>query len=61
MTPIRNFWHDADAIIRSTRLPHDLGLDAAREALAAEARERRHFEIMSETPTPAPALIEISS
>jgi len=26
--------HDADAIIRSTRLPHDLDLDAARAALA---------------------------
>ena len=61
MTPIRNFWHDADAIIRSTRLPHDLGLDAAREALAAEARERRHFEMMMEASATAPASIEVSS
>jgi hypothetical protein len=57
----REFWRHADAIVKSTRRPWERGFDAARERLAAEAREQRHMEMMAEAPAPSAASIEISS
>jgi hypothetical protein len=39
------FWSEADAIIRSTRLPHERGYDAYLDRIAADVAERRAFEM----------------
>jgi hypothetical protein len=57
----RGFWHAADMIVRSTRLPHEHGFDAERERLAGEIASRRHLEMIAEGATPAAVSIEISS
>jgi hypothetical protein len=44
------FWGEADAITRSTRLPHERAIDVARAALAAEMREQRVFEMAQAAP-----------
>jgi hypothetical protein len=52
------FWQPADAIIRSTRLPHDLANDCQRSQRADTAAERRQRE-MAHTAAPT-TLIEPS-
>jgi hypothetical protein len=41
----REFWGEADRIIRSTRSPDQLWLDGLRADLAAQAAARRQLEM----------------
>ena len=53
----RGFWTEADAIVRSSRLPVDLVLDDHRGRIADEKRSKRAVEIASEENGP-PTVIE---